>query len=40
LFWEKACRTKSLWLRPDRILVTFIKDVQLFLLFLRDMARA
>ncbi len=40
LFWEKACQKKRIWLRPDRIIVNFLKDVRLFLLFMRDMARA
>jgi radical SAM superfamily enzyme YgiQ (UPF0313 family) len=40
LFWDKACQRKRLWMRPDRIVLNLLKDVQLFLIFVRDMARA
>jgi len=40
LFWQKARATKTFFLRPDRIVVNFIKDVQLFVMFMRDMAKA
>jgi radical SAM superfamily enzyme YgiQ (UPF0313 family) len=40
LFWEKACRRKSVWIRPDKLVLNFLKDVELFLMFVRDLARA
>jgi hypothetical protein len=39
-FWHRTCRRSTLLLRPDRVLVHFLKDFQLFLLFMRDLARA
>jgi radical SAM superfamily enzyme YgiQ (UPF0313 family) len=40
LFWEKRGKWKKLLIRPDRIVLNLLKDIQLFLLFVRDMARA
>ena len=40
LFWEKSRKRKILLIRPHRIVLNFLKDIQLFLLFVRDMARA
>ena len=37
-FWKRA-RTKTLLARPDKVILNFLKDVQLFLLFVRDLAR-
>jgi radical SAM superfamily enzyme YgiQ (UPF0313 family) len=39
VFWKKSCRPKMLLIRPDKVFLNFLKDVQLFLLFLRDLAR-
>jgi hypothetical protein len=39
LFWAKACQRKSIWMRPDRIALNFLRDVELFLMFVRDLAR-
>jgi len=39
LFWNRACRPKMLLFRPDRAILNFLKDMQLFLLFVRDLAR-
>jgi radical SAM superfamily enzyme YgiQ (UPF0313 family) len=40
LFWEKRGKWKKLFIRPDRMVLNLLKDIQLFLLFVRDMARA
>jgi hypothetical protein len=40
LFWEKRGKWKKILIRPDRIVMNLLKDIQLFLLFVRDMARA
>jgi hypothetical protein len=40
LFWDRTCKGKTLLIRPDRMVLNFLKDIQLFLLFVRDMARA
>lgn len=37
-FWKRA-RTKTLLARPDKVVLNFLKDVQLFLLFVRELAR-
>lgn len=37
MFWD---RRRSKLLRPDKLALTFLKDIQLFLLFLSDLARA
>jgi radical SAM superfamily enzyme YgiQ (UPF0313 family) len=39
LFWNRSCRPKMVLFRPDRVIVNFLKDIQLFLLFVRDLAR-
>ncbi|MBN1571129.1 MAG: radical SAM protein [Acidobacteria bacterium] len=39
LFWNRTGKKKMLLFRPDKMVLNFLKDVQLFLLFLRDMAR-
>jgi radical SAM superfamily enzyme YgiQ (UPF0313 family) len=39
LFWAKACQRKSIWMRPDKIALNFLRDVELFLMFVRDLAR-
>jgi len=40
LFWHRTCRPKMLLIRPDKVALHFLKDLQLFLLFVRDLARA
>jgi radical SAM superfamily enzyme YgiQ (UPF0313 family) len=40
LFWEKRGKWKKILIRPDRMVLNLLKDIQLFLLFVRDMARA
>jgi radical SAM superfamily enzyme YgiQ (UPF0313 family) len=40
LFWHRTCRPKMLLIRPDKVVLHFLKDLQLFLLFVRDLARA
>jgi radical SAM superfamily enzyme YgiQ (UPF0313 family) len=40
LFWRTACRSKMLLLRPHKVVLHFLKDVQLFVLFMHDLARA
>jgi radical SAM superfamily enzyme YgiQ (UPF0313 family) len=39
-FWRRSCRPKMLLIRPDRVVYNLFRDVQLFLLFIRDLARA
>jgi radical SAM superfamily enzyme YgiQ (UPF0313 family) len=39
MFWNKTLRRRRTLIRPDRIAFNFLKDVQLFLLFVRDLAR-
>ncbi len=39
-FWRRTSRPKMLFVRPDKVALNFLKDVQLFLLFVRDLARA
>jgi radical SAM superfamily enzyme YgiQ (UPF0313 family) len=39
-FWRRTGRLKMLFIRPDRMILNFLKDLQLFVLFLRDLARA
>jgi radical SAM superfamily enzyme YgiQ (UPF0313 family) len=39
-FWHRTSRFKMFFVRPDRMILNFLKDVQLFVLFLRDLARA
>ena len=38
-FWEKTRRRRMILLRPDRLAWNFLMDVQLFLLFVRDLAQ-
>jgi radical SAM superfamily enzyme YgiQ (UPF0313 family) len=40
LFWRRSLRPKMLFARPHKVAFNLLKDVQLFLLFVRDMARA
>jgi hypothetical protein len=40
LFWEKTSYLKMLLARPHKVLLHFLKDIQLFALFVRDLARA
>jgi radical SAM superfamily enzyme YgiQ (UPF0313 family) len=40
LFWRRTSRLKMLFVRPDKMILNFLKDVQLFVLFVRDLARA
>jgi radical SAM superfamily enzyme YgiQ (UPF0313 family) len=39
LFWKRACRPKMLLLRSDKVILNLLKDIQLFVLFVRDLAR-
>jgi radical SAM superfamily enzyme YgiQ (UPF0313 family) len=39
-FWHRAWRWETILTRPDKVAFHFLKDVQLFVLFLRDLARA
>jgi len=39
LFWKKKFSKRTTLIRPDRIALNFLKDVQLLLLFMRDLAR-
>lgn len=39
VFWKKSCRPKMLLIRPDKVFLNFLKDAQLFLIFVRDLAR-
>jgi hypothetical protein len=39
IFWAKACQKKGVWMRPDKVVLNFLKDVQLFLMFVRELAR-
>lgn len=38
-FWTRACRPKMILLRPDKVIVNFLKDAQLFLMFLRAVVK-
>ncbi len=40
LFWEKTRKRKMFLLRPHKIVLNFLRDAQLFVLFLRDLAKA
>jgi radical SAM superfamily enzyme YgiQ (UPF0313 family) len=40
LFWKRACSGKMILVRPDRVFLNLLKDIQLFLIFVRDLARA
>lgn len=39
-FWEKTRNRKAFLLRPHKIVMNFIKDVRLFVMFVRDLAKA
>ncbi len=39
LFWNRSCKRKILLIRPDKFVSHLLRDVQLFLLFMRDLAR-
>jgi radical SAM superfamily enzyme YgiQ (UPF0313 family) len=39
LFWKRSFRERMILFRPDRIAVNLLKDIQLFLMFVRDLAR-
>ncbi len=38
-FWHRANRRRMLLVRPDKVLLNLLKDFQLFILFMRDLAR-
>jgi len=40
LFWRRALRPKTLFVRPHKVALHLLKDVQLFLMFIRDMVKA
>jgi len=40
LFWKKAGSKKLFLLRPHKVVLNFFRDVQLFVMFIRDMAKA
>ena len=40
LFWEKTRKRKMFLLRPHKIVLNFLRDAQLFVMFLRDLAKA
>ena len=39
LFWQRTNRLKALFARPHKVALNFLKDIQLFLLFVKDLAR-
>jgi hypothetical protein len=39
LFWNRTCKRKMLLIRPDKIVLHLLRDAQLFLLFMRALAR-
>ena len=39
-FWQRSHRLRTFFARPHKVAFNLLKDVQLFLMFLRDMARA
>jgi hypothetical protein len=39
LFWEKTRNKKMFLLRPDKVVLNFLKDIQLFVMFMRDLAK-
>ena len=39
MFWHRKGRPTMLLFRPDKVLLNLLKDVQLFVLFVRDLAR-
>ena len=40
LFWQRTGKMKMLFLRPHKVVLSFLKDLQLFVLFVRDVASA
>jgi radical SAM superfamily enzyme YgiQ (UPF0313 family) len=38
-FWKRTFREKMLLLRPDKVVLNLLKDIQLFLMFVRDVGR-
>ena len=40
LFWEKTRKRKMFLLRPHKVVLNFLRDVQLFVMFVRDLAKA
>ena len=38
-FWTRSCRPKMLLFRPDKVVVNFLKDAQLFLMFVRAVVK-
>jgi radical SAM superfamily enzyme YgiQ (UPF0313 family) len=39
LFWQRTGRMKMLFVRPHKVVLNFLKDIQLFVLFVKDLAR-
>jgi radical SAM superfamily enzyme YgiQ (UPF0313 family) len=39
-FWKRTRHSKAFLFRPVKVAMNFLKDVQLFLMFMRDMAKA
>jgi len=39
MFWKRTRRSKTFLFRPVKVALNFLKDVQLFLMFMHDMAR-
>jgi hypothetical protein len=40
MFWERTRRSKFFLIRPHKVVLNLLKDMQLFLLFVRDLAKA
>ena len=40
IFWQKACSKKVLLLHPHRVVMNFLKDFKLFVIFVRELAKA
>ena len=40
MFWKRTQRPKAFLFRPVKVALNFFKDVQLFLMFMLDMAKA
>jgi radical SAM superfamily enzyme YgiQ (UPF0313 family) len=39
MFWKQALRPKTFLFRPGKVAINFLKDMQLFLIFVKDLAR-
>ncbi len=39
LFWKRTRRRKTLLFRPDKVVLNLLKDIQLFVIFVHDLAR-